>query len=120
MSKNVNKLQSEVLLNLFKENDVVLLTETWLGDEACVQVNGYRPFQLNRTVKKHNAKRESGGLIAYIREELVTDDTLYMMDSDDIIWLRLKGRLFDQPDDIFFCLCYNVPEGSSRQGLLDM
>ena len=28
-------------------------------------------------------KRESRGLIAYIREELVTDDTLHMMDSDD-------------------------------------
>ena len=42
-----------------------------------------------------------------------------MMDSDDIIWLSLKGRLFDQPYDIFFCLCYNVPEGSSRQGLMD-
>ena len=42
-----------------------------------------------------------------------------MMDSDYIIRFRLKGRLFDQPDDIFFCLCYNVPEGSSRQGLMD-
>ena len=35
MSKNVNKLQSEVLLNLFKENDIVLLTETLFGDEEC-------------------------------------------------------------------------------------
>ena len=60
MSKNVNKLQSEVLLNLFKENDVVLLTETWLGDEAYVQVNGYRPFQLNRTVKNTMQKGNQG------------------------------------------------------------
>ena len=42
-----------------------------------------------------------------------------MMDSDDIIWLRLKGRLFDQSDDIFFCLCYNVPEGFRRQCLMN-
>ena len=60
MSKNVNKLQSEVLLNPFKENDIVLLTETWLSDEACVQVNGCRPFQFNRTVKNTMQKGNQG------------------------------------------------------------
>ena len=95
------------------------MTETWLGDEACVQVNGFKSFQLNRTVKKMNTKRNSGGLIAYVRYELVSDNTLFLMDSDDIIWLRLDSKHFDQDDDIFLCLCYNVPKGSSRQGLMD-
>ena len=95
------------------------MTETWLCDEACVQVNGFKSFQLNRTVKKVNTKRNSGGLIAYVRYELVSYNTLFLMDSDDIIWLRLDGKHFDQDDDIFLCLCYNVPEGSSRQGLID-
>ena len=61
----------------------------------------------------------SGGLIAYIRNELVTDGILFMTDSDDIMWLRLKGSSFNNQDDIFICLSYNVPEGSSRQGLID-
>ena len=42
-----------------------------------------------------------------------------MQDSDDILWLKLEGRLFNLTDDVFICLAYNVPEGSSRQGLLD-
>ena len=56
-----------------------------------VQVNGFTHFKLNRTVKKHNMKRNSGGLIAYIRNELVTDGILFLTDSDDIMWLRLEG-----------------------------
>lgn len=104
---------------MFSKNDIVLLTETWLGEEASVQVNGFKHFQLNRTLRKRNAKRDSGGIIAYIRDELVTDTTLFMLDNDDLIWLRFDGDLFNLTDDLFLCLCYNVPIGSSRQGLLD-
>ena len=53
------------------------LTEAWLGDEANVQVNGFKYYQLNRTLRERNVKRDSGGLIVYIREELVTDNTLF-------------------------------------------
>ena len=38
---------------------------------------------------------------------------------DDILWLKLDGNLFNLSDDVFLWLIYNVPEGSSRQGLLD-
>lgn len=60
MLKNVNKLQSEELQNIFSKNDIILLTETWLGDEASVQVNGFKHYQLNRTLRKRNVKRDSG------------------------------------------------------------
>ena len=119
MSRNVNKLQSEELIQVFKNNDIVLLTESWLGDEAIVNVNGYQHFQLNRTLNKQGAKRNSGGIIAYIRNELVTDKTLFLQDCDDILWLKLDGHLFNLSDDVFLSLIYNVPEGSSRQGLMD-
>ena len=42
-----------------------------------------------------------------------------MKDSDDVLWLKLDGSLFNLSVDVFLCLVYNVPEGSSRQGLLD-
>ena len=119
MSKNVNKLQSDELKQVFKNNSIVLLTESWLGEEANVSVMGYQHFKLNRTLKKRGTKRDSGGIIAYVRNELVTDTTLFLQDSDDILWLKLEGRLFNLTDDVFICLAYNVPEGSSRQGLLD-
>ena len=93
-----------------------MFTETWLGKEVFVQVNGFKQFQLNRTLKKRTAKRDSGGVLVYIRDELVSDNTLFLTDSDD---LRLDGRLLNLDKDLFLCLCYNVPEGSSRLGLID-
>ena len=50
--------------------------------------------------------------------ELVTETTLFLIDSDDITWLRFDGSLFNSSDDLFLCLSYNVPEGCSRQGML--
>ena len=76
-------------------------------------------IQLNRTLKKRGTKRESGGIIAYIRDELVSDKTQFLKDSDDVVWLKLDGSLFNLYVDVFLCLIYNVSEGSSRQRLLD-
>lgn len=119
VSKNVNKLLSDELKLLFKTNHVLLFTESWLGEEACVNVNGFQHFQLNRTLKKQGTKRESGGIIIYVRDELVTDTSLFLRDNDDILWLKFDHSLFNITDDVYLCLSYNVPEGSSRQGLLD-
>ncbi len=51
-------------------------------------------------------------LIMYIVHLLKTD-------SDDIIWLRLSKVLFDSEEDIYVCLSYIVPEGSSREHLTE-
>ena len=69
-------LLSNELQAVFKENHIVLMTETWLGDEQSIKVNGFQTFQLNRTLRKTNTKRNSGGSIAYVRHELVSDITL--------------------------------------------
>ena len=59
------------------------------------------------------------GIIAYVRDKLVTGTTLFFKDSDDVLWLKLDGSLFNLYVGVFLCLAYNVPEGPSRQGLLD-
>ena len=89
--------------------------------KGLADISGFIHFKLNRTVKKRNTKRNSGGLIAYIPNELVTDGILFMTASDDIMimLLKLEGSSFSDQDNIFICLSYNVPEGSSRQGLIN-
>ena len=52
VSKNSNKLQSKELQDIFKGNDIVLMTETWLSDEACVEVNGVQTFKLRMFAAK--------------------------------------------------------------------
>lgn len=41
------------------------------------------------------------------------------MDNDYLIWLKLDGKYVDMTEELYICLCYNVPEGSSRQDLID-
>ena len=60
VTKYINKLQSDELIKIFQHNDLILLTEIWIDD-----------FQLNRTDKKRNAKRDSGGIALYIKSSLM-------------------------------------------------
>ena len=50
--------------------------------------------------KKLGAKRDSGGLIIYIRSHLFDKSLIVHKDSDDIIWLGLKPGVL--ADDFVF------------------
>ena len=76
VTKRTNKLKSMEFQNIFKNNDLVLLTETWTNEFSDISVNNFESFVLNRIEKKAASKRNSGGIILYIREEFVTKDTL--------------------------------------------
>ena len=71
ISKRSNKLQSKELIQIFQHNDFILLTEIWTNDMSDISVDGFTVFQLKRTCKKRNAKRDSGGIAQYIKDSLV-------------------------------------------------
>ena len=62
VTKYTNKLYSNELTELFKNNDFILFTEVWSNDRCDLSVNGFSLFQLNRVDKKRTAKRDSGGI----------------------------------------------------------
>ena len=93
VGKRFNKLQSPEFQNIFKNNDIILLTETWTNDLCDIAVNGFHYYVLNRTSKHRNAIRDSGGLIIYVSDKLAKEDTLLKTIDDSIIWLKLKGTL---------------------------
>ena len=65
-------------------------------------------------------KRCSGGIALYIRQSFYQYCTIIEKDCDDIIWLRIKGNVFNLKHDLFLCLCYIIPTTSSREGLVEM
>ena len=77
-------------------------------------------IQLNRVEKKRTAKRDSGGIALYIRQSFYRYCTLFAKDSDDIIWIKIKGQLFNLPHDLYLCLCCIIPVSSSRAALVEM
>ena len=52
--------------------DIVCLTETWTCDTSDIDIVGYSHFALHRPKRKAGAKRNSGGIIVYIKDELST------------------------------------------------
>ena len=50
-----------------------------------------------------------------MKNYLVCRDTLVKMVEDCIIWFKFSGYLFNFDNDVYVCLCYNTPIGSSRE-----
>ena len=66
-----NKLETDELREISKNNDVVLFTETWGNDYTKFDVRDFTHVALNRTEIKANSKRASGGIVIYIKESLI-------------------------------------------------
>ena len=93
-TERVNKLKSKELHNIFKNSDIILLTETWTNEFSDLNFTGFQSYVLHRKLKKRNAKRESGGIAIFIREQYALSDTLVFQDEDDILWVRGSCKMF--------------------------
>ena len=47
-------------------------------------------------LRKLNAKRDSGGIIIYVKSELYNSKMLVKTDCDDIIWLKFEPGVFSE------------------------
>ena len=120
VTKNVNKLELADFKTYFNNSDFIFFTETWSSEEVDLAVEGFINYSLHRTDLSPHAKRKSGGICCYIKNECADAVKLVKTHSDDIMWLRFAGRLFNRTDDLFIALCYLIPEGSSRMELADV
>ena len=82
-------------------------------------VDNFESYVLNRNENKRNSKRNSGGIILYIRNKYVSNDTLVFTSHDDSIWVKISSSILSMENDLYISLCYVVPDDSSRQGLLE-
>ena len=70
-------------------------------------------------IRNENSKRNSGGIILYIRNKYVSNDNLMFTSHDDILWVKISSSTLSMENDLYICLCYVVPDSSSRQALLE-
>ena len=68
---------------------------------------------------KSTAKRNSGGIIIYIKNCFVSEDSLIFTSQDDIIWVKIAASKLSIDKDFYVGLCYVLPDDSSRQSLTD-
>lgn len=118
-TKRTNKLNTDEFKNIFNSSDIVLLTETWTNSFSDIAVCNFESYVLHRYEKKKKSKRNSGGIILYIRDQYVTRDTLVYTSNDDIIWVKISKHALALDNDLYVCLCYVTPDNSSRQSFVE-
>ena len=113
MMRMVNDMREEVL-DYYKP-DILALVETWLKGREEIVVDGYKWFGCNRHTLHRKAVRGSGGVGVLIREEVLKEYTVEVLDSDveGILWLRLSKERDEE--SLVLAVCYIPPESSSRE-----
>ena len=80
------------------------MTEVWGDPLQNFEVEDFSYFELLRAERKQSCTRNSGGIIIYVRNDLVSEETLFGKRDDTHIWLRLKHELFNFDNDLFFII----------------
>lgn len=94
--------------------DIFCVNETFLRKEDSIIVNGYTFYSNNRTNIHRNAKRGSGGVGIFVKNELMSLYNVSILDAtvEDILWLKFSSE--NCAENIVICACYLPPSESTR------
>ena len=102
-----------------KSFDLLFFCETWTTELSDISLPNYTAFAMHRTFKHKSARRASGGVIAYIRNEIAKGVTFLKKGPAELLWIKLDRDAFGFQRDILICLCYALPANSTAQGALE-
>ena len=107
------------MIEVINQYDINLLCETWLKhtEQFNLEVKGYESIVICRSITNKRSKRNSGGLVCYIKKDIMEGIERAECDqkSNDRLWLKLSSTFFGLENDTFVCLCYISPETSTHQ-----
>ena len=94
--------------------DVLALAETWLKGNEVINVQGYKFFGHNRKQLNKKARRGSGGVGVLIRDDILNEHTVEVIDSEveDVMWVKMCSTQ-DDGEGLLLAVCYVPPESSS-------
>ena len=105
-----NKIEDPDFLRLVKDEDILALTETHIGEDVELSIPGYI---IKRKVRKKSkkAKVHSGGIVLAIKSNLEKNVQLIGSKSDNILWAKIKCA--DGGKDFLLGVVYISPLYSS-------
>ena len=106
------------LLNLLNSNDITCIVESWFSETQCELMKNklIDKFSILYTCRKKNnrAKRNSGGIIVFIKKRLNKHVSIVQQLDEDILWLRLSKLVTNYEQDLYLCCTYLSPRSSTR------
>ena len=100
--------------------DVIFLYETWAAADSDLNLNEYCSHNFYRKFQHRNARRGSGGVAVYYREDLKDGIEIISNRHDSLIWLKLDRIFFQVEHAIYLSGVYLWPEGSPAYTFLDI
>ena len=107
--------REQLLLN--SDCDIFCVVETFLKNKDTLYVPGFKYYAHNRVNINRRAKRSSGGVGIFIRNELLDLFSVCVLDDtvEDILWLKLTPlNCCSKSDIIVLCVAYLPPSDSVR------
>ncbi|XP_060587663.1 uncharacterized protein LOC132743153 [Ruditapes philippinarum] len=108
---NVKK-ECQGFVDIIDKNDVIFLFEAWTNSKSIVDIEGYVSYNFYRKYQHRNAKRCSGGVVIYVKDNLKKGISVVRNNHDSVIWLKIDKFFFNIENDIYLCGVYIWPEGS--------
>ncbi len=118
---NIQGLESsigeDVFNNFLSENDIVILTETWLKENISIRDSEFYNYHSLRQ-KHKRAKRPSGGISVLIRNTFRNTargehSIKFIKENEFVVWFKICKDHFNLPNDIFVGAAYLPPENST-------
>ncbi|VDI19713.1 Hypothetical predicted protein [Mytilus galloprovincialis] len=114
ISKKFDKTLDPLFIQEIVKYEVILLTETHLGHNTSVNIDGYRYYPVCRP-QSTNA-RFYGGLGILIKNDIRNGIKILQNTSKDYQWLKFDKFYFNLKKDLFLCLAYIIPSNSYYAG----
>ena len=111
----VDKLTDDILGKFLSDFHILLLTETWTCNMDNLSLPGYTYFNYPRLKMHPNARRCSGGIGIFVKDDIMNGISVWKNYGDIIVWIVLKSEYFGFKSDVYIGTVYLVPEGSPHE-----
>ena len=98
ISWNINglmqcKLFDDILVKFLRTYDIILLCETWTSADDDITSDGFEFYNFPRPSRHCNAKRNSGGLGVFVRDNIKNHVQFVKNHEDIITWFKLRKNI---------------------------
>ena len=108
------KLENQDFVNSINCFDIIILNETWTHKDSCLELDGFVcPFAKHRK-KRHNAKRHSGGIVIFIKNQIKEGVCEEPWDFEDGVIIKLGKDFFGLEENVSLMCPYLSPSSSTR------
>lgn len=111
---NNDKINDPHFQHIVAQFDIIGFVETWTNDiDQKLLIPGFQLLCESNRTKHKNARRNSGGIILYVKNAITKGITRIQKSHSDILWIILNQNFFNLTKDLYIATIYFSPENLS-------